>query len=402
MKKYIVHFIALLMILFISSCAKKGLITEKYDEDFYRVKKLLPDNRIQEANVNFIIYSDNQSGWRVQHKFLDKQRWTSPKMLLLPFYQLYMLTNGFIGGVYGLRHVPDYGMKERLMVRDAIYETARKRNAAFIMNVGDINAADGRRPDHWKVFLTENKHDHNLLNEYPYLPVIGNHEYANDPEYGFPNYSSIFDYPRFYVIEFPQAAIYVVDSNFILDQNQFIENSIQDSLFAKWFVGENHRDTLAWLEKQFSKFDKKLKIVAMHHPPVTFGKHYADWNNPKFGNALIEKQNKLLRLFQRYNVDVVFSGHEHYYQHNILEKEGNMIHFLVGGGGGTPLRNPPDEETKNLILEEYQRMGHNVRNISQSKIYHYYIVNIESNKMTIDVIKVNYDAIGVVDRLEIR
>ncbi len=383
------------------SCANKGLVSETYNKDYYQITKLLPENKIEQSAVNFLIYSDNQAGWRIQHKFLDKSRWTSPKMLLFPFYEIYLLTNGVIGGINGLRHVPDYGKNERLMMRDVIYSTAQKMDAAFILNIGDINAYDGRRPDHWETFLKENKQNHNLLNEIPYLPVIGNHEYANDPHYGYPNYKAIFGYPRFYVIEFPQAAIYVVDSNYILDQNQFIENSVQDQLFTKWFVRDNFTDTLAWLEKKLIEYDKPLTIVAMHHPLVTFGKHYQDWHNPGFGNALIEKRNKLIDLFHKYDVDVVFSGHEHSYQHNTSTSEGSKIHFLVGGGGGTPLRNPPDEETQFNILNEYKQEGHDVQNISLAKIYHYYTINIENNEMTIKVMKVSKNIELPIEKIKI-
>jgi hypothetical protein len=70
---------------------------------------------------------------------------------------------------------------------------------------------------------------------------------------------SLFDYPRFYVIEFPDAAIYVVDSNYILDQNQFINDSLQNQLFEKWFVSE---DGSAWLEQQLITYNKPFKMEA--------------------------------------------------------------------------------------------------------------------------------------------
>lgn len=400
--KFKLLYLFFLLSFVIFSCAKKGLITETYDKDFYQVKKLLPENSIQDSKANFIVYSDNQAGWRVQHLFLNKSKWTSPKMLIFPFYELYLLANGFIGGINALRDMPDYGKKERVMMRNAIYSAAQKTDAAFILNIGDINAYDGRRPDHWKTFLQENKQDHNLLNEIPCLPVIGNHEYANDLKYGYPNYKGIFDYPRFYVIEFPHAAIYVLDSNFILDQNQFLENDIQDDLFAKWFVRANSSDSLSWLEKNFIEYDKPLKIVAMHHPPVTFGKHYQDWHNPAFGNALIEKRNKLLELFHKFKVDVVFSGHEHFYQYNTSTFKDRKIHFFVGGGGGTPLRNPPDEATQSAILKEYKIAGHDVQNVSISKIFHYYTVNIDNDKMSIEVVKVNKNNEQPIEKIEIR
>lgn len=233
------------------------------------------------------------------------------------------------------------------------------------------------------MFLRENKHYHPLLNEIPYLTAIGNHEYGNDLKYGYPNYQAIFDYPRFYVIEFSDAAVYVVDSNYILDQNQFINDSLQNQLFEKWFVAE---DGNAWLEQQLITYNKPFKIVAMHHPPITFGKHHKDWLRSKFGQNLLEKRDKLLKLFEKYHVQAVFSGHEHVYQHNILKHDsGRMIHFFVGGGGGTPLRELPGKKTQQKRQQHFDQLGLQVSLIKQEKIYHFYQVAVKKNEISIKV-----------------
>jgi len=364
------------------NCSRGGLLSEKYPEEFYKVPKLLPDTMF-ENNSTFIVYSDNQAGWRVRDVFWKKSNWTNWKMLIFPFYELYLVGNGIIGSINRLRSVPDYGEKERLLIRDAVYAEAKHSGSKFILNVGDITAHDGRRPDHWAMFLRENKHEHPLLNEIPYLTAIGNHEYGNDLKYGYLNYQAIFDYPRFYVIEFPDAAIYVVDSNYILDQNQFINDSLQNQLFVKWFVSE---DGSAWLEQQLITYNKPFKIVAMHHPPITFGKHHKDWLRSKFGQNLLEKRNKLLELFEKYHVQVVFSGHEHVYQHNILKHDsGRMTHFLVGGGGGTPLRELSSKKTQQKRQQHFDEQGLQVSSIRQEKIYHFYQVDVKKNEISIKV-----------------
>jgi len=74
-------------------------------------------------------------------------------MWLFPFYPLYLLGNGIVGGVNWLRHVPDYGRKERFHVRDAVLGAYKETQAAFVLNVGDLVASDGRRPAHWAMFL---------------------------------------------------------------------------------------------------------------------------------------------------------------------------------------------------------------------------------------------------------
>ena len=208
-KRFIRWIFILLMILGFLAVSmgyrQKGLITEKYPHEFYHVPKLLPDGPILE-NPKFIIYGDSRPGWRIREKFLRRENWLTWKMVLFPFYEVYWLGNGIVGGLNRLRNVPDYGIREHRMVRDAVYEQGKRSNVDFILHGGDM-PTDGRRPSHWAMFLKENKIERPLVLDFPFLPVTGNHEKANDPTYGLPNYEAVFDYPQFYVLDFPDAAI---------------------------------------------------------------------------------------------------------------------------------------------------------------------------------------------------
>ncbi|MCP4583606.1 MAG: hypothetical protein GY839_18510 [candidate division Zixibacteria bacterium] len=378
----ILIFIALLGLLLSLSCASVGLLSDKYPEEFYKVPRLLPDKTIR-GDATFLVYSDNQAGWRARDVFFNKTNWQTWKLALFPFYELYLLGNGAVGAINWYRHAPDYGKGTRLMVRDAIYDEAKHSRAKFILNVGDISAHDGRRRSHWATFIKENKIDHPLLNEIPYLPVIGNHECANNSTYGYANFQAVFDYPRFYVVEFDNAAVFVVDSNYLIDQKDFLENVYQDELFEKWFISSKDNEP-AWLEQQMMNYDKPFKIVAMHHPPFSFNHHYSDWLDSENGNDLLEKRRKLLDLFMKYKVQVVFSGHDHLYQHNLLSY-GSMeqIHFLVGGGGGVPLRKVANSKHLAEIKKQYESQGFAIVAAKQERFFHYYVVDINDRTLTI-------------------
>ena len=371
------------------TCTKKGLITDNYPKEFYSIPKLLPE-QTSTTNPTFIIYSDNQSGWYAKEKFLRKSNWITWKMLLFPFYECYLLGNGIYGGINWLRQNPDYGTDSRLMVRDAIYAEAKQLSVDFIINVGDINAHDGRYPAHWELFLKENKINHPLVNEIPYLPVIGNHEHANDEKYGFPNFQAIFNYPRFYVIEYASVVFIILDSNFILDQYRNIDNDLQDKLFEKWFVSRNNVEEPAWLEKQLLKYKStSFKIILMHHPLISFGYHHNDWFNTRNGNNLLDKREKLLNLFKKNKVQLVFSGHDHLYQHNILKyDQDSQIHFLVGGGGGVPVRDLPSQRRINKFHQNFKKAKLNISIAKHEKIHHYYLTEVDSNNIKIKVIEV--------------
>ena len=135
-------------------------------------------------------------------------------MFIFPFYELYLLGNGFLGGIDYLRHESNFGYKERILVRDAVYKEAKELPVDFILITGDI-VKDGRYPDDWMTFLKDNKMDCPLLSEIPFFPTVGSHEYVNDTTYGLKNYRAVFDFPRFYVVECPNADIFVLDSHII-------------------------------------------------------------------------------------------------------------------------------------------------------------------------------------------
>ncbi len=90
-----------------------------------------------------------------------------------------------------------------------------------------------------------------------------------------------------------------------------------------------------WLVGDLAATDR-IWIVVFMHRPLFSGLHAWDpWVNP--GNAA-GQQNKaeIHALFQQYDVDMVFQGHEHHYLHH----EEDEIHYLISGGGGASLSLP--------------------------------------------------------------
>jgi hypothetical protein len=63
-------------------------------------------------------------------------------------------------------------------------------------------------------------------------------------------------------------------------------------------------EQLAWLEETLANTDAKWKLAALHHPPYSSGFH---GSNAATREAFVP-------LFERYGVQIVFSGHEHDYQ----------------------------------------------------------------------------------------
>jgi 3',5'-cyclic AMP phosphodiesterase CpdA len=367
---------------------REGLVTERYPRDFYRMPKLFVDGQ---KNPEFIFCGDTQPGWRIKEKFLKRENWFTWKMFIFPFYEVYWLGNGVVGGVSYLQHKPDYGDRERQIVRDAVYAQASQPGVDFILHAGDMTD-NGRRPSDWAIFLRENKADLPLVSSFPFLPVAGNHDRANDPIYGLPNYEAVFDHPRFYVLDFPDMAIFMVDSNVILDQYQYIDDDKQDALFQEWFVSAEGSERPSWLERELSSRSQRFKILVMHHPPVSFGRHHTDWTKPTWGRNLPQKRQKLLKLLHEQGVQILLCGHEHIYEHSIVRyhstenQEENEIHIVVSSSGA-PLRRRSDVQKVEKFRQDYHDEGLDVSLVKQEEINHYCLVSADSDGITIQVLE---------------
>ena len=78
---------------------------------------------------------------------------------------------------------------------------------------------------------------------------------------------------------------------------------------------------LAWLEPELKNSGSDWKIAYFHHPLYSSGMHGSQTDL----RVLLEP------LFLKYGVDVVLSGHEHFYQ-RIKPQKG--IHYFVSGAAG--------------------------------------------------------------------
>jgi hypothetical protein len=150
----------------------------------------------------------------------------------------------------------------------------------------------------------ENPNDYQMKFERPYKPLLdggvkfyaalGNHDDPNQRFYKAFNMNG----ERYHTFKPSRGSIrfFGLDSNY-MDRTQ-----------------------LEWLEKELAVSDSDWKIAFFHHPLYSSGgKHGSD-------DAL---RDQLEPLFLRYGVDVVFAGHEHFYE-RLRPQKG--IHYFTSGG----------------------------------------------------------------------
>lgn len=211
-------------------------------------------------------------------------------------------------------------------VHGAIASLIAKEEPDFVIHTGDL-VSDGSKYERWgKEFFGPAAE---MLRNSPFYPCRGNHE-TEKGEFFFTFFSLPKEKP-WYSFTYGDATFFFLD-------------------YWGWDTPEQER----WLEETLKKADTTWKFVVIHYPLFPSGGHKAN----------LKLRNKLHPIFSKYDVQIVFSGHNHFYQRTAAI---DGVTYITTGGGGAPLYNPKHEEF--------------IRTSSRS--YHYCIVKIEKRSLTL-------------------
>jgi hypothetical protein len=119
-------------------------------------------------------------------------------------------------------------------------------------------------------------------------------------------------------------------------------------------------DQLSWLDQDLSNSDKQWKFVVLHEPGWSAGTH---------GNNTTV-QNYIQPLCEKYNVSIVFCGHNH----NYARARVNNTHHVTTGGGGAPLYTP-NPGSPNLV--------------TCSKSYQYSKISVNEKQLDFESVDIN-------------
>lgn len=125
---------------------------------------------------------------------------------------------------------------------------------------------------------------------------------------------------------------------------------------------------LKWLGDGLQASKAKWKIAYFHHPLYNYGKHHG---------ADLDLRAQVQPLFEKFGVNVVFSGHEHVYEH--LKPVDNIYYFVLGSSGKLMTH---DIKTSDQIVKSYdENQTFMVVEISGDQLY---FQTIARNWQTID------------------
>lgn len=171
----------------------------------------------------------------------------------------------------------------------------------------------------------------NLISKYPFFLALGNHDYGADfnkedgKDFIKNNYTPYHSMPltgfgpHYYFFDNGNARF------ICLDNNSFFE--------AMWAPAiDEESQQIKWLKTVLSRTRTTWKFVYLHLPLYSTGEY-------SFSEEL---RDILAPIFEKYEVDMVFQGHDHNYERTKPIKEGMVnetegIVYVTLGGGGRPL-----------------------------------------------------------------
>ena len=183
------------------------------------------------------------------------------------------------------------GEDKQLEVAQQIVKQYQRSPFEFAIRLGDNLYGRERPRDYERKF----ERPYKLLLDagVKFYAALGNHDDPNQRFYKPFNMNG----ERYYSFKAPKGGIrfFAIDSNYV-DQKQ-----------------------LEWLEKELAASGSDWKIAFCHHPPYSSGeRHGSD----------LELRQKVEPLFVKHEVNVVFTGHEHFYE-RLKPQKG--IHYFIAG-----------------------------------------------------------------------
>ncbi len=99
-------------------------------------------------------------------------------------------------------------------------------------------------------------------------------------------------------------------------------------------------DQVAWIQKELEGSREDWKIPYFHHPPYSSGGRHGSHGAIR---------DVLEPLFVKYNVSVVFNGHDHFYER--VKPQQGIVYFVTGAGG--QLRNGNIDRSSGLTAKGF-------------------------------------------------
>jgi predicted phosphodiesterase len=236
--------------------------------------------------------------------------------------------------------------RDSASIHDGIASRIKTANPAFVLCGGDL-AVDSTYANLKNVYFVSN--ELSVLSSAPVFYSPGNHEgWGQNPKAFFqgPANNAVED-PDYYSFDYGDLHVVMVNSMVSTASGSAQYNFVQSDL---------QNSTKPW------------KIVFNHYPGYCAGGHGEDANMKTMSTNIFEKTG----------VQMVLSGHSHFYQHNLV----NGIHHMVVGTAGAGFVSPG---SASYVVKSVQNYCYAIIDVTPTS-FHYVAYNDAGNILeTIDL-----------------
>ena len=222
-------------------------------------------------------------------------------------------------------------------------------DAAFYTIAGDL-VSDGLHRDQWDDLF---HFPQDVISRKPLMSVPGNHD--NRAGLGALMYRELFSYPK----NGPEG----------VPIEQTYSFTYKNALFLMIDATSSWDAQTDWIEDQLKNTAATWKIAVFHFPPY-------NWEEPYF-----DIQKAWIPLFDKYHVDMVFSGHIHYYMRSKPMKGGEVVDSYNDGTAYIISIGIPSH-TREMTEEPYA-----AKRFGDGQYYQY--IKIEGGKLTYEAFDSN-------------
>jgi 3',5'-cyclic AMP phosphodiesterase CpdA len=283
---------------------------------------------------------------------------------------------------------------EHALLIDSMLAQIKKRESTnypvrFVLQSGDA-VQDGREVKQWNASFVPLIARLTTEGGVPYFLVPGNHE-RTTTEAGMKNY---LDAVRMLIPSDGSPRRLKGMATFSFGYG----NTFVVGLDANLAADENQYD---WIKRQLEELDRSRYvnvIVFCHQAPFSSGPHGGARLEPE----TLELRKRYMPLFNTHHVRVVFSGHEHLFEHwveHYIDTTGaHRMDLVVSGGGGAPIYSYSGEPDLSDYLKANQSSKATLEHLVRpgvdrgSNPYHYVIVRVDGDKLDMEVLSVDWGA----------
>jgi 3',5'-cyclic AMP phosphodiesterase CpdA len=289
---------------------------------------------------------------------------------------------------------------EHSIVADSMVATIKRLDATdypvrFVMQTGDavVNGGDARQ---WNNSFVDIINRLTTEAGVPYFLAPGNHDVSAADNLASPqrlqslrNYLAamaqmipsseaprrLAEYPT-YAFGYGNTFVIALDSNIADDAMQF-----------------------DWVKRQLEGLNRTryINVVVMfHHPVFSSGPHGAS----KLEAASATMRSRYMPLFRTHHVKVVFTGHDHLFDHWVERYNDAMgrhrMDLVTTAGGGAPLYTYQGEPDLTAYLKANEAAKVQVEHLAKPGLtpgdnpYHYVLVRVDGERMDLDVVGVDW------------